>query len=496
MIPTELLNKLRDLRSYDALLDFLDGLGFTYADEPRSTVAWPASIRDDVLDLKVAAKHGGFSVFYAQVPAQRMLTWERQIVGQLLRQDPHSIFVFTDQSHQVWHFVHVRYDEQLDRRRQLRRFVVDLSDPRGSQRLRTTAERLGHLAIPPGQTLSVLEMQARCDEAFRISEVSKGFLASFRKVVTDLTEALRQSNPTLLTRDEDALEQAQLLMDRLVFLYFVQKKGWLNGEQDYIFSRFRRRYQESPQADTAYREHLLPLFRALSHRDAERPRLASGEEEALPFLNGGLFDLPLAHGTANPPMDERIRVPNEALYEIFETFLERYKLVPEIKLMAPVDSFDPLRASTAVWIERWLNEAGIPVSVDLRDSSEIVSKVFAQRDFQMALLVANLATYPSYLVTLFHSQGGSNAGSYANPSYDAAAQQFFFDTDLSNAQKNARQLQTFIAQDLPVLPLFNVPVLEVYREDSVQWAFTTTLNGLQRYFQDINGALSYTRRDE
>ena len=47
-----------------------------------------------------------------------------------------------------------------------------------------------------------------------------------------------------------------------------------------------------------------------------------------------------------------------------------------------------------------------------------------------------------------------------------------------------------------MLPLFNVPVLEVYRADSVQWAFTTTLNGLQRYFQDINGALSYTRRDE
>jgi hypothetical protein len=324
LIPSDLLNKLRALSSYDTLLDLFTGLGFTYADEPRSSVAWPASIRDAILDLKVAAKHGAFSVFYAQVPAERMLTWERQVVGHILRSDPHSLIMFTEPSHRIWHFVHVRYDEQLDRRRQLRRFVVDLSDSRGSQRLRTTAERLGRLAIAPGQTLSVLEMQARCDEAFRISEVSKGFLASFRKVVTDLTEALRQSNPTLLTRDEDALQQAQLLMDRLVFLYFVQKKGWLNGEQDYIYTRFRRRYEESPQADTSYREHLLPLFRALSHRDAERPRLASGEEEALPFLNGGLFDLPLAHGTANPPVDERIRVPNEALYEVFEGFLERY----------------------------------------------------------------------------------------------------------------------------------------------------------------------------
>ncbi|MSQ17524.1 MAG: hypothetical protein EXR54_08220, partial [Dehalococcoidia bacterium] len=177
-VVDDTLTRLRGLQSYDHLLELLHTLGFTYADEPRSTSAWPSSLRDAVLDLRVAAKNGAFSVFYAQVPTQRMLTWERQIVGHVLRQDPHSLFVFTDQSRQVWHFVHVRYDEQVERRRQLRRFVVDLSDPRGGQRLRTTAERLSRLAIRPGQSLSVLELQALCDEAFRISEVSKNFLAS------------------------------------------------------------------------------------------------------------------------------------------------------------------------------------------------------------------------------------------------------------------------------------------------------------------------------
>ena len=172
------------------------------------------------------------------------------------------------------------------------------------------------------------------------------------------------------------------------------------------------------------------------------------------------------------------------------------ELLPEITLMAPVASFDPLRASVAVWIERWLNEAGIPVTVQLGDSNEIVGKVFSQRDFEMAFLVFNLAEYPSYLLSIFHSQGPGNAGSYSNPDYDAKAEQFFFDTDVNTAQTNARELQTFIAEDLPVLPLFNVPVLEAYRDDVVQWAFTNALNGLQGYFQGINGALSYTRLKE
>ena len=153
------------------------------------------------MDIRVAAQHGGFYVYYVQVLGQRRFKWERQVVGRILASDPHSLVVFTDPTHQIWHFVHVRYDEQLERRQQLRRFVVDLSDPRGAQRLRTTAERLSRIGVTPGETLSALELQARCDEAFRISEVSKDFLASFVKVMKGLTNALLLSNPNLLTQD-------------------------------------------------------------------------------------------------------------------------------------------------------------------------------------------------------------------------------------------------------------------------------------------------------
>jgi len=219
----------------------------------------------------------------------------------------------------------VRFDPQAERRRQLRRFVVDLRDSsRRAERLRTTAERLSLLHIAPGEHLSAPELQKKCDEAFRISEVTKGFLRAFVQVVEGLTERLQQANPQLLVTDQDALRQAQLLMDRLVFLYFVQKKGWLNGEEDYLFRRYQECFHEDPDAPTYYQGHLLPLFRALSHRSAERPRNGQGEEEAIPFLNGGLFELPLSYGTANPPPDERIHVPNSALFDIFERFLERY----------------------------------------------------------------------------------------------------------------------------------------------------------------------------
>ena len=320
----EIKPKLLKLRDYDSLLSLLETMGFTYCNEPRSTVDWPDNLKQTVQEFRCAAVHGSFNVSYIVLQPDRMIGTERQVVTRVLKTDPHSLFIFTEPSHTIWHFVHVRYDEKAEQRRQLRRFVIDLQDTRNSDRLRTTIDRLSFLAIPQGQQLSVLAMQARCDEAFRVSAVSDRFLKSFIKVVKDLTAEQQRLNPSLLPTDASSLKQAQLLMDRLVFLYFVQKKGWLNGEPDYLYKRFRNCFEIAPQSDTFYRERLLPLFRALSHRNAQRPRLDDGTEEALPFLNGGLFELPLSYGTANQPLDEKICITNEVLKPVFDDFLESY----------------------------------------------------------------------------------------------------------------------------------------------------------------------------
>lgn len=325
---SDLLAGLRQLSSYDALVALaVDGLGFQFAGEPRSTVAWPVALRDAIRDIRVVARHGEFLVTYVEVAdgaLPRLLSVERQVTSRVLQAEPHTLLVFAGEANRLWHFVHVRYDPQVERRRQLRRFVVDLRDARRAERLRTTAERLAALSIPAGQQLTAPQVQERCDEAFRVSEISKGFLKEFTKVIGDLTKAILVANPRLLVDERAALQQAQLLMDRLVFLYFIQRKGWLNGEDDYLYSRFQRTYEAGHDSDSFYRERLLPLFHALSHRDWERPRLDSGEEEALPFLNGGLFDLPLEYGTARPPTDELIRVPNQTLHPVFQDFLEKY----------------------------------------------------------------------------------------------------------------------------------------------------------------------------
>ena len=165
--------------------------------------------------------------------------------------------------------------------------------------------------------------------------------------------------------------------------------------------------------------------------------------------------------------------------------------VREIELLPPGEAFDFMRIA-AVWIETWLVEAGIPIKPNLEDSEQILQKV-SRNDFDLFILGSQLDPYPGYLEALFHSQGGFNLAGYNNPEFDRIAEEFLAEADVNEAQKKAFELQDFIADEVPLLALFNIPILEAYRSDLVRWAYIDVLNGIQAYFQRINGPLSYTR---
>ena len=172
----------------------------------------------------------------------------------------------------------------------------------------------------------------------------------------------------------------------------------------------------------------------------------------------------------------------------------RCQPVPEMELLPPGEGFDFMRTAAGL-IGEWLNEAGIPVKTSLADPKGILQKVFREKDFDMYILGSQLDPSPGYLESFPHSEGGFNLGGYENPDYDRIANLFLAETDVNKAQKNAFELQASIADELPMVALFNVPILEAYRGDVVQWAFTEVLNGIQAYFPNINGPLSYTRID-
>ena len=157
--------------------------------------------------------------------------------------------------------------------------------------------------------------------------------------------------------------------------------------------------------------------------------------------------------------------------------------VPEMDILAPSPGYDPLRSTFAIWIERWLNEVGIPVRADLTGFNLIVEKVFDQQDFDMWILGWRLTLYPDYLEAFFHSRHsgleGHNAGGYNNPEFDRLADQLLAETDVETARQQVFEMQAFLADDLPYVVLFDTPLVEAYRSDRIAYPYTDSLGGLQ-----------------
>ena len=157
--------------------------------------------------------------------------------------------------------------------------------------------------------------------------------------------------------------------------------------------------------------------------------------------------------------------------------------VPSMSLLAPSAGYDPLRSTFAIWIERWLNELGIPLRADLTGFNLIVDKVFNRQDFDMWILGWGLTIFPDYLESFFHSRHadleGRNAGGYNNPEYDRLADELLATTDLEEARQQVFQMQEFLANDLPYVVLFTTPIVETFRSDRIEFPYTETLGGLQ-----------------
>lgn len=111
-----------------------------------------------------------------------------------------------------------------------------------------------------------------------------------------------------------------LMLNRLMFCYFLQQKGFLNGEQDYL----RRRLEMVPktlgknQFHSFYRSFLKRLFFEGLDGEARPAELTRLIGEKIPYLNGGIF--------AEHPIERAhpdIQIPDSAFEKIFD-FFDRY----------------------------------------------------------------------------------------------------------------------------------------------------------------------------
>ena len=177
------------------------------------------------------------------------------------------------------------------------------------QRLQTIAFALEE----EEEGLSILQVASRVSQAMDVERVTKRFYERFR---TELTAF--QGFIDGITAQGDREWYASLMLNRMMFVYFVQKRGFLDGDPDYLRNRLSRVQSKrgSGQFQQFYRDFLLKLFHeGLGQRESERSPELTELLGQVPFLNGGLFD-PHELERDNPD----IRISDEAFKRVFDFF--------------------------------------------------------------------------------------------------------------------------------------------------------------------------------
>ncbi|MGJ8455356.1 ABC transporter substrate-binding protein [Pseudothermotoga sp. U03pept] len=158
--------------------------------------------------------------------------------------------------------------------------------------------------------------------------------------------------------------------------------------------------------------------------------------------------------------------------------------IDQVELLAPGAGYDPMRATIALYIERWANEIGIPIKANLVDFNLIVQRVFDEPfNFDIYMLGWSLGYYPDHVSDFFHSKragvGDFNAAGYNNPEFDKLADEFLATADIETARELSFKLQEILAEDVPYVVIFDTPVTEAFRTDQVVFPYEKTLSGLQ-----------------
>ncbi|MDP8267599.1 MAG: Eco57I restriction-modification methylase domain-containing protein [Candidatus Tenebribacter davisii] len=137
-------------------------------------------------------------------------------------------------------------------------------------------------------------------KAFSIEEISSDFYNEFKPHYESLvSHVISENEIAQKAREEFAL----LFVIRLIFLGFVQKRGWLGEKKEFIqefWHEYRKYRAKSDIHDEFYSRWLEPLFfDAFCHAPGRKVHYGANNfsketEEILqmaPYLNGGLFEM-------------------------------------------------------------------------------------------------------------------------------------------------------------------------------------------------------------
>lgn len=350
------LNRTRTLKylnKFDFESLFIEELGWDTVDR----VVLPLDVEGAAFEVVAIAEKRGFVVYQcltAEIPAYPVrVKLDRLLTGYTKT----HLLVFGDEAKlgQVWMWVRQEAGKPLATR--FAQYRVGQSGERLLQKLDDLV-----VAFTEEDGLTLVDVAQRVKKAFDVETVTKKFFIRFEKEHGQFLQFIDG-----IQSEFDRSWYASLMLNRLMFVYFIQKKGFLNDERDYLQKRLKRCRAELGEGEfySFYRQFLLRLFHeglGKPGRDEELDKLLG----KVPYLNGGLFEV--------HQLEEKydaIQVPDEAFEKVFG-FFDEFEWCLDDRPLSKQNEINP--DVLGYIFEKYINQKQMGAYYTKEDITEYISK--------------------------------------------------------------------------------------------------------------------------
>ncbi|MBE3085352.1 MAG: Eco57I restriction-modification methylase domain-containing protein [Bacteroidetes bacterium] len=246
----------------------------------------PIIVDEAAYILTGIAEKSGFRIFACEPPTGNKLpdsATRKKIEGKVTKLYQEHLIIFTDdiKKEQIWQLA-VRKAGSPTKISETRYTITH-----NPELLYQRASGLFFTLDEEGK-ITIIDVTTRVAENFQQNneKVTKKFYESFKKQHTSFLNFIKGIDNKM------SIDwYASLMLDRLMFCYFIQKKGFLDNNKNYLRDKLKACKEKKGKNKfySFYRDFLLALF----HKGLGAPQHDKKFEVEIgniPYLNGGLFD--------------------------------------------------------------------------------------------------------------------------------------------------------------------------------------------------------------
>jgi hypothetical protein len=336
------------LREADFRSLFIQELGWD-----RYNAALDVQSQGMSITLSAIAEKRGMVVYHCPTPSGRNVPdygLRRKIEHQVAKSALEHLIVFTDpaKTTQIWQWV-----------------KREPGKPAACREHTYHHSQSGDGLLQKLEGIAFTDVTTAARAAFDVERLTKRFYERFKHEHAAFLTFVKGIADTA-----DREWYASVMLNRLMFVYFIQRKGFLDDDPDYLRHRLDRMRREHGRDRfySFYRYFLLRLF-----HEGLGGRERSSELEKLlgriPYLNGGLFDI---HELEGPERyGGRIEISDAAFERVFDYFDQYHWHLDE----RPLRDDKEINPDVLGYIfEKYVNQKQMGAYYTKEDITEYISK--------------------------------------------------------------------------------------------------------------------------